>query len=246
MHPSLSPVEASLAVTAAVAATAGLTLTYAALSPRSQLFGHTLIAGNDPNEVALTYDDGPNDIATDALLELLARHNARATFFMIGSFVRQRLEMVRRVHAAGHLIGNHTQTHPWLSFQSSRVIRDELRSCNHALEDTLGAPIHYLRPPHGARRPMVFRAAAELGLKIVQWNAMGYDWQPIPPDRIVANVTRGFERAQHHRTGANILLHDGHQQGIGVDRSATVQATADLLQRFAQQGLRTVTVDAWM
>jgi peptidoglycan/xylan/chitin deacetylase (PgdA/CDA1 family) len=239
-----SPVQVALAATAVAAA--GLTLTYAALSPGSQLFGPTLIAGNDPNEVALTYDDGPNDVATDELLDLLSRHNARATFFMIGSFVRQRPEIVRRVHAAGHLIGNHTQTHPWLSFQSSRVIREELRSCNQALEDTIGAPIHYLRPPHGARRPMVFRVAAELGLQIVQWNAMGYDWQPITPERIAANVTRGIDRAQRHHTGANILLHDGHQQGIGVDRSATVQATAELLQRFAQKGIRTVTVDAWM
>jgi peptidoglycan/xylan/chitin deacetylase (PgdA/CDA1 family) len=239
-----SPIQVSLAATAVAAA--GLTLTYAALSPGSQLFGPTLIAGSDPNEVALTYDDGPNDVATDALLDLLARHNARATFFMIGSFVRQRPEIVRRVHAAGHLIGNHTQTHPWLSFQSSRVIREELRSCNSALEDTIGAPIYYLRPPHGARRPAVFHIAQELGLKIVQWNAMGYDWQPITPNRIVENIDRGMQRAQRHHTGANILLHDGHQQGIGADRSATVQATAELLQRFAQQGTRTVTVDTWI
>jgi peptidoglycan-N-acetylglucosamine deacetylase len=240
-----SPIEASLAATAAVAAAAGLTLTYAALSPGSQLFGHTILGGSDPTQVALTYDDGPNDISTDALLDLLAHHNARATFFMIGRFVRLRPEIVRRVHAAGHLIGNHTQTHPWLSFQSSRAIREELRACNQALEDTIGAPIHYLRPPHGARRPTVFRAAEELGLKIVQWNAMGYDWQPITPERIAANVTRGRERAQRHRTGANILLHDGHQQGIGTDRSATVHATALLLDQFAQENLRTVTVDAW-
>jgi peptidoglycan/xylan/chitin deacetylase (PgdA/CDA1 family) len=245
MSNSLIPDEVSLAGAALIAAATGLTLTYAALSPGSQLFGHTIVAGNDPTEVALTYDDGPNDIATDALLEVLARHNARATFFMIGSFVRQRPETVRRVHAAGHLIGNHTQTHPWLSFQSSRAIRDELRACNHALEDAIGAPIHYLRPPHGARRPMVFRAAEELGLKIVQWNAMGYDWQPISADQILGNIARGMQRARHHRTGANILLHDGHQQGIGANRSATVQATAALLDRFARKGTRTVTVDAW-
>jgi peptidoglycan/xylan/chitin deacetylase (PgdA/CDA1 family) len=245
MSNSLIPDEVSLAGAALIAAATGLTLTYAALSPGSQLFGHTIVAGNDPAEVALTYDDGPNDIATDALLDLLARHNARATFFMIGSFVRQRPETVRRVHAAGHLIGNHTQTHPWLSFQSSRAIRDELRACNHALEDAIGAPIHYLRPPHGARRPMVFRAAEELGLKIVQWNAMGYDWQPISADQILGNIARGMQRARRHHTGANILLHDGHQQGIGANRSATVQATAALLERFAREGTRTVTVDAW-
>ena len=240
-----SPIEASLAATVAVAVTAGITLTYAALSPGSQLFGHTILAGTDPNEVSLTYDDGPNDAATDALLDLLARHNARATFFMIGRFVAQRPEIVRRVHAAGHLIGNHTQTHPWLSFLPSRAIREELRACNQALEDAIGAPVHYLRPPHGARRPMVFRAAEELGLKIVQWNVMAYDWKPISSDQIVANVTHGRERAQRHRTGANILLHDGHQQGIGTDRSATIQATAILLDRFAHENTRTVTVDAW-
>ena len=239
-----SPIEASLTA-AAVAVAAGLTLTYAALSPTSQLFGHTIIAGSDPNEVALTYDDGPNDVATDALLDLLAQHNARATFFMIGRFVSQRPEIVRRVHAAGHLIGNHTQTHPWLSFRSSRVLREELRACNQALEDTIGAPIHYLRPPHGARRPAVFRAAEELGLKIVQWNAMGYDWRPIPADTIVANVTRGLVRTRRQAIGANILLHDGHQQGIGANRSATIEATAALLERFAREDIRTITVDAW-
>ncbi|MGA8939724.1 MAG: polysaccharide deacetylase family protein [Acidobacteriaceae bacterium] len=237
--------ELSLAATAVLAAAASLTLTYAALSPGSQLFGHTIVAGNDPAEAALTYDDGPNDVATDALLDVLARHNAHATFFMIGRFVRERPEIVRRVHAAGHLIGNHTQTHPWLSFESSHVIREQLRDCNRALEDTISAPIHYVRPPHGARRPAVFRAAEELGLKLVQWNAMGYDWQPITHQRIVTNVERGRQRARQHHTGANILLHDGHQQGIGVDRTATVQATAELLQCFAREGTRTITVDAW-
>ena len=233
------------AASVAVAASAGLTLTYAALSPASQLFGCTILAGGDPNEAALTFDDGPNDVATDALLEVLARYNARATFFMIGRFVRERPEIVRRVHAAGHLIGNHTQTHPWLCFQSSRVIRRQLRECNHALEDTIGAPVRYFRPPHGARRPMVFQAARELGLKLVQWNAMGYDWRPIPAERILAHIDRGLARARRQHMGANILLHDGHQQGIGVDRSAGVKAVEELLRRFHRDDVRTVTVDAW-
>lgn len=247
ISPSISRVPPELALGAAslAAFAAAATLTYAALSPGSQLFGPTIVAGTDPREAALTYDDGPNDTATDQLLDLLAHHNARATFFMIGRFVRQRPEIVRRVHAAGHLIGNHTQTHPWLSFQSSRVIRDELRACNEALEDAIGAPVHYLRPPHGARRPMVFRAAEELGLKLVQWNVMGFDWQPIGAERILAHVEKGRRRARLHHTGANILLHDGHQKAIGADRSATVQATAQLLHLFDREGTRTVTVDAW-
>ena len=231
-------------ITVASAAIA-CTMTYAALSPGSQLFGSTIIAGNNPNEVALTYDDGPNDAATDELLDILALHNARATFFMIGRFVRQKPELARRVHAAGHLIGNHTQTHPWLSFQPARVIREELRACNQALEDALGAPVHYLRPPHGARRPELFRAAAEQGLKLVQWNAMGWDWKPIASERIQRNVERGWRRAQRRCVGTNILLHDGHDRGMSANRAGTLQATGQLLQRFAREGVSTVTVDAW-
>jgi peptidoglycan/xylan/chitin deacetylase (PgdA/CDA1 family) len=180
-----------------------------------------------------------------ALLDILARHETRATFFMIGRFVRQRPEIVRRVHAAGHLIGNHTDTHPWLSFESARVIREELYACNQSLEDILGAPVRHLRPPHGARRSAVFRIAAELGLKLVQWNTMGHDWEPIGPDRILAHVDRGLARAQRRHTGANILLHDGSQLGINVDRSDTLTVTARLLDRFAHEGNQAVTVDAW-
>ncbi len=240
------PEQLALAAAAtAAAASIGGTLTYAALSPASQLFGRTIIAGNNPLEAALTYDDGPNDNVTDELLDVLAAHNARATFFMIGKYVRQRHALVRRVHAAGHLIGNHTETHPWLAWQSDRVIREELQRCQHAIEDTLGCAVHYFRPPHGARRPAVFRAAEELELKLVQWNAMGKDWQPIGAERILANLDRDMARSQQRGLGANILLHDGGDVAMGADRSATVNVTATLLQRWAQNGNRAVTVDAW-
>jgi peptidoglycan/xylan/chitin deacetylase (PgdA/CDA1 family) len=232
------------AASIAAAAVAG-TLTYAALSPASQLFGRTLIAGNDPNEVALTFDDGPNDNATDALLDILARHNARATFFLIGQFVRRRPEIVRRVHAAGHLLGNHTETHPWLHLKPERVIREELRMCSEAIEDATGSPVRYFRPPHGARRPAVLRAAAAFGMKTVQWNAMGHDWQPIGPDRIFANIARARNKASGRGEGANILLHDGHDVTMGSDRRDTLLVTQRLLEQFAHDGVRTVAVDAW-
>src|SRR5580698_6097067 len=131
-------------ITAAAAlAAAGLLVggcTYAALSAQSQIFGKVLIAPPNRNEIALTYDDGPNDIVTERLLDLLAHHSVRATFFLIGNFVRQRPQMVRAVASAGHLIGNHTMTHPWLAWQSFARIRQELAGCNALLEDTLGSP----------------------------------------------------------------------------------------------------------
>jgi peptidoglycan/xylan/chitin deacetylase (PgdA/CDA1 family) len=234
-----------LATATVSAIAAGGALAYAALSPQSQFFGRTVIAGRDPAEVALTYDDGPNDAATMQLLEVLVRHNIRASFFMIGRFVRQRPEIARAVHAAGHLVGNHTMTHPWLAWQPDRVICEELRGCNQALEDVLGSPIRYMRPPHGARRPAVLRIARELGLTLVQWNVMGNDWAPIGPDRILRKVQRGLETVRVRGRGANVLLHDGYDQRMGADRSATVQVTDRLLTELTSSGSRIVTVDAW-
>ena len=92
----------------------------------------------------------------------------------------------RAIAASGHLIGNHTTTHPWLAWQSAARIREELSACNKALEDALGAPVHFFRAPHGARRPYVLRAARELGLIPVHWNIIAGDWVPIDPAVIVS------------------------------------------------------------
>jgi peptidoglycan/xylan/chitin deacetylase (PgdA/CDA1 family) len=204
-----------------------------------------VIAGNDPAEIALTYDDGPNDAATLRLLDVLARHSARATFFMIGRFVEQRPEIARAVQAAGHLIGNHTQTHPWLAFQPASRIREELHACNAALENALGEPVRYFRPPHGARRPAVLRVARELGLTVVQWNVMGHDWKPAGGQAVLQKVEAGIQRAASRGRGANVLLHDGYDRAMGADRSGTVEATDLLLRRLAGKPHRLVTVDAW-
>jgi peptidoglycan/xylan/chitin deacetylase (PgdA/CDA1 family) len=240
----LSPVTETLILAGTATAAAGL-LANAAFGPESQLFGHTILAGRDPAEIALTYDDGPNDAATPQLLELLARHNARATFFLIGKHVRKRPDLARAVHAAGHLIGNHTMTHPWLAWQSSAIIRRELGDCSKLLEDTLGAPVRYMRPPHGSRRPAVLGIARELGMAVVQWNVMGQDWRPIGAAGIQRNLDRGLARAVRRGTGANILLHDGHDRTMGASRADTLACTATLLERFAHSGAHMVTVDAW-
>ncbi|MEO6829915.1 MAG: polysaccharide deacetylase family protein, partial [Acidobacteriaceae bacterium] len=107
---------------------------YAGLWPESQIFGPCVVASNRPTEVALTYDDGPADPDTFHLLDVLAKHGVRATFFMIGQFVQRRPEIARAVAAAGHLIGNHTMTHPLLLTRSPRIVRQQLLDCNAALE----------------------------------------------------------------------------------------------------------------
>ena len=217
---------------------------YAAMWPTSQIFGRAIIGGTDVGEFALTYDDGPNDPYTQQLLDVLARHDVRATFFLIGRFVRQRPEIVRAIRAAGHLVGNHTMSHPVLLFQSPRRVREELASCNAAIEDALGETVRYFRPPYGARRPDVLRAARDLGMTPVLWNAMGYDWKPTTAEQVLGNLQKGIQQNRRLGVGSNLLMHDGGQAGIGQDRGHSVAATTQLL-KSTHESVRYVTVDAW-
>ncbi|MBS1799789.1 MAG: polysaccharide deacetylase family protein [Acidobacteria bacterium] len=229
---------------ATVAAVAvGGTLTWAALSPQSQIFGRTLVAPARPDEIALTYDDGPNPAATPQLLEVLAKRGVSASFFLIGRYVRQCPALVRDIAAAGHLVGNHSMTHPWLAWQSAARIREELYGASAAIEDVLGEPVRYFRAPHGARRPRVLKTAREMGMEPVQWNVICGDWAPIGVEKIVGRAARGIERSRRHGFAANVVLHDGGQHGLGVSRMDTVRATERLIERYA--AAKFVAVDAW-
>ncbi len=243
----MSSATATAAITLAAATAVVGTLTYAGLSSQSQIFGKVLIAGWDSREIALTYDDGPNDIVTERLLEVLAHHEVRASFFLIGNYVRQRPQIVRAIASAGHIIGNHSMNHPWLAWQPAARIREELAGCNSLLEDTLGRQIRYFRAPHGARRPAVLRIARELGLTPIQWNIIGNDWQPIGAEQIAARVARGITRNRQKNRASNIVLHDGGQKGLGQPRLPTVEATQLLLRKYTcEAGLKFVTVDSWV
>jgi peptidoglycan/xylan/chitin deacetylase (PgdA/CDA1 family) len=218
---------------------------YAANWPTSQIFGRTVLAGSDVRQVALTFDDGPNDPYTLRLIELLARHEVRATFFVIGGFVRRHPEIVRGLHQAGHLVGNHTMSHPSLLWERPVRVREELSACNAAIEDATGEAVHWFRPPFGARRPDVLRAAAELGLTPVMWNVTAHDWDARQSHSLAARVRNGIRRNQRRRRASNILLHDGGHRQLGTDRSVTLAATGMLLDSWAGGTLQMVTVDAW-
>ncbi len=225
---------------------AGGLWTYAAMSAGSQLFGRTLIAGRDPGEVALTFDDGPNGDTTLRLLDVLAGYGARATFFVIGNHVRRQPGIVRAVAAAGHVVGNHTMTHPWLHVATGRRIREELEGCAAVLEDVLGERARFFRAPHGARRPGVLRYVDEMGMVPVQWNVMGKDWtQPQDAGALTRRVLRGVAWNRSLGRGTNVLLHDGSDRGLGADRGATLQAVALLLAGFQAMGMHAVAIDGW-
>jgi len=222
-----------LPVTLIAAAAAGYA-GYASMAPESQLYGHTLAHGSDPGQMALTYDDGPNDPHTQNLLDLLAEHQAKATFFLIGKYIRQRPDLVRAIRSAGHAIGNHTESHPNLIFTPASRVKEELESCSKALQDATGEATSWFRPPFGGRRPEVLRIARKLGLQPVMWSVTGYDWSAESSRAIINKVVKQVEGRSRKR-GEIILLHDGSHLSFGADRHFTVEATRVLLKKYSAE-----------
>ena len=222
----------------AIAAGAACAAGYQSMAPTGQWYGKTFVSlAPGSKKIALTYDDGPNDPHTLRLLEVLAKHDVRATFFMIGRYVEIRPDIVREVVKAGHVVGNHTFTHPNLIFASATETRSQLRNCDRALTDAIGGHSRLFRPPFGGRRPQTLRIARELGLEPVMWNVTGWDWNAPPAEEIERKVTKQM------RGGDVILLHDGGHKQMGADRSQTVIATDRLIARYKSEGYEFVRAD---
>jgi peptidoglycan-N-acetylglucosamine deacetylase len=225
----------------AVSTAAAFAAGYQSMAPTGQWYGRTYTGlARGSRQLALTYDDGPNDPHTLRMLEVLARHGVQATFFLIGRYVQQRPEIVREIVQAGHIVGNHTFTHPLLIFKSETEIRHEISECRSALQDAVGEHSTLFRPPFGGRRPAVLRVVRELGLEPIMWNVTGYDWNA-PPAGVIEHKV-----AKQIRGGDVILLHDGGHKQIGADRSQTVIATDHLIARYKSEGYEFVTIPRMM
>lgn len=230
----------AIAAGAGILAAAGV-VSYGAVAPRSQLFGRTFVSGAaGSRSLALTFDDGPNDPHTLRLLDVLAKHEVKATFFMIGRFVRERPEIARAVAQAGHVVGNHTFTHPNLFWASPARLAKELGDCERALADAVGEPSPLFRPPFGLRRPGTLRAVAGRGLTTVMWSVTSFDWRLPTAEAIERRVARRL------RGGDVILLHDGGHRHMGVDRAPTVAAADRLIARHKGEGYSFVTIPEMM
>jgi peptidoglycan/xylan/chitin deacetylase (PgdA/CDA1 family) len=217
---------------------------YASRWPDSRLFGTALTAPPQPGELALTFDDGPNAMWTPKLLDVLAAHDIRATFFVLGGRAKVLPELVKRTAKAGHLIGNHSWDHPNMARSSPEIIREQLSRTQDMLEQITGVAIKFFRPPYGARRPAVFQIAREIGLNVVLWNAMTSDWSDPSPQRIALRLTDRIERLRQKGRAANIVLHDGGHSDPGANRVASVTAAEKLIELFKGK-YQFVKLDAW-
>ncbi len=237
----------AIAYSAGAVTAAGITagsLAYHAMSPASQLFGTTMIAPLRRGQIALTFDDGPNPAWTPQLLELLAKHRVKATFFLMGKYADAEPYLTRYIDEAGHLIGNHSWSHPNLAFTSQRKVEEELKRTKKTLEYITGKAVRYFRPPFGARRPGVLGAARDLGMMPVMWNAMTNDWKEVSGDRIAERLGARVDALGKRGWAANVVLHDGSHAEAGADRGASVEAARLLIERYV--GMRRfVTVEEW-
>lgn len=215
---------------AALFVAVGLVFTFGTLRPASRLFGplqNELPASQAARgEVWLTFDDGPDPVTTPILLACLARHGVRAGFFLIGEKARRHPELVRAIAAAGHLIGNHSQTHPAGRFWSllPAAMWAEVAGCQQTLTDILGSAPTLFRPPVGHHNPFVAAPLQALGMSMVLWNCRGFDAVLRDPAVVRRRLEAGL------KPGAIVLLHEG--------RADAGERLGQVLQTLAERGLR--------
>jgi peptidoglycan/xylan/chitin deacetylase (PgdA/CDA1 family) len=213
--------DLELAATGAGVAAAVSAAAWAVRGRSAQIFAPSVWHGDAGRPtIALTFDDGPSE-STPALLELLAQYKIHATFFMCGKNVRRLKSIAKEVVAAGHQIGNHTDTHPRLDFHSRQFMYDEIARAQSAIYRATGVTPQWFRPPYGVRWFGLRGVQQKLRLTSVMWTAIGNDWRWKGP-RVARLMIR---RA---RNGAIFCLHDGR----GIAEEPDIRSTLDAVEYF--------------
>ena len=214
--------------TAALCAAAGV-LAYAVRVPSSSLLAPSVYKGSsDRPSIALTFDDGPSE-STPELLEILAQYDVKATFFQCGANVRRLREVSREVAGRGHEIGNHTDTHPKLYFQSRDFIYGELARAQQTIEQTIGVGPRLFRAPYGVRWFGLREAQRRLEVQGVMWTTIALDWKR-PEPGVTQRLLEGA------RNGAIFCLHDGRALEPKPDIRATLGAVRAVLPKLMERG----------
>ena len=215
---------AASTILGAVSATAA----YGSISRSSQIFGPSICRGPGRRRtVGLTFEDGPSD-GTERILEYLDRERVWATFFQCEMNVRRHAEVAGDVAGAGHQLGNHSYSHPRMTFKSRQFIEREFSSAQHVITDATGIAPMVVRPPYGFRWLGMRETQQKLALLGVMWTVLG-DWR-LPPDRMAEHV---LSRVQ---PGTIISLYDGHTTELNPDISGTLEALRRIVPVLKDQG----------
>ena len=214
-------------------------LAYACIIPSSQVFAPVVNRGPAVSRsVTLTFDDGPAPPFTERVLDILGEHNISATFFLCGKNVERHPEIARRIVREGHIVGNHTYSHPFLFARSRRFMAEEIDRTQEVIRRVTGVRPTLFRPPYGARWFGLMPVLRQRGLKMVMWSVAGSDWK-YNTEAIVRVTTRRVH------PGAVVLLHDGHEQPPrgGIDQSSTVEALPAIIEAVSRAGLTFASIE---
>jgi len=185
------------------------------------------------NQIALTFDDGPDPARTPALLDALAGLGVKATFFVTGDQADANPELCARIAREGHQLGNHTYSHRYLPLARSRSVEKELRATDRAIARAAGVVPNIARPPYGGRSPWTVRAFFRAAKRVVLWDVNSFDWKGKPAPEIAERV---LERA---RPGSIVLMHEARDGG-----EVTIDAVRLLVPELRARGYELVTVGA--
>jgi len=212
--------------------------------PQSQFWGRIICSGAParPAAVALTFDDGPTPGPTDRVLEILEAAGVKAAFFVIGVNCRRSPDLLRRIHHAGHLIGNHTYDHSHHGvYGMQRYWDEQLRRTDEVIGDTIGVRPAMFRPPMGIKTFHTMRAAHKLDQRVIGWTRKARDGVATTADAILA-------RLQDKASGGDILLlHDGIEPSSSRrDPRPTLDALPQLIRRLQERGFTMPRLDAFL
>lgn len=233
VRPSLWPVALALA------ASSHASLFVASLLPRGRWLGPNLrrLPASAGRTVALTFDDGPHPDVTPAVLQILAEHGARATFFCIGERARAHPGIVRAIIDAGHCVENHSGRHPaGFAFMGPWAMSREIARAQTLLTELSGRAPAYFRAPMGMRNPAVGLVLAALDLRLVSWTRRGLDTIVRDPERVLKRLLRNLA------AGDILLLHDGASAISRDGRPVVLEVLPLLLERLARENLAVIPI----
>ena len=191
-----------------------------------------------PGHVALTYDDGPDQISTPHFLDLLARKSARATFFLLGEHVGTRRGLVAEMATEGHELAVHGWDHACVAAKAPGVLLDQIRRTRDLLEDISQRRVRWYRPPYGICTAESLYAAHRAGLETALWTAWGRDWNRRATTESIARTVR-----RQLRAGGSVLLHDSDRTAATGSWRHTLAASEGLLDEWASAGVRIGRLD---
>ncbi len=203
------------------------------LAPVAARFPGTFFYKGQPNglRVALTFDDGPDRIETNAMLDVLKRYQVPATFFLLGRNMPGNGDVVERIVAEGHTVANHSTTHPDLRRLTAEQVQNEMLTLENQIYEITGLRTALMRPPYGFVTDENIRQLQDLGYKIIKWTVDTNDWRDMDIDKVLINTMPNM------RDGSIILMHDY------LSQSVTKEVLPEIIHSLRSQGYTFVTVD---